>query len=183
MEYYKNLLQLLLSPTCGWEDVSGSMPRPMALARSRMLPLFAVAALSQLMALAYDSAQPLDVALIRGASVFVSLLMAFFIGKVGFDWMLPAMVEGEPNSRKADAVVVYAMGLMALAYTVPALLPVSLALNYILPIGVALVAMKASAYLRVKPHKTGAFFVLCLVTMSLSSILVQELVNYTLKTV
>ena len=182
MEYCKNLLQLLLSPTCGWEDVSGSMPKPMLLARTRMLPLFGLAALAQFLALAYDGSMPADVAVIRGAAVFVSLLMAFFIGKVCFDWMLPAMAEvGAYNRRKADAVVVYTMGLMALAYIVPALLPVRLALNYILPIGVALVAMKAGAYLRVKPDKAGLFFLLCLLSMSISSILVQELVDFTLK--
>lgn len=181
MDYFKNLLQLLLSPEAGWEDVSGSMPRPAALVRSGMLPLFAVAALSQLLALAYDRYAPADATVIRAAGVFVSLLMAFFVGKSAFDWLLPSITEGEVNKRKADSVVVYTMGLMALACTVPALLPVRLALNFILPIGVALVAMKAATYLRLRPGKGGMLFLLCLASMSMVTILVQQLIDYTLK--
>lgn len=181
MDYFKNLLQLLLSPEAGWEDVSGSMPRPSALARTGMLPLFAAAALSQLVALAYDRYAPADAAAIRAAGVFVSLLMAYFAGMAAFDALLPHMVEGEVNNRKTHSVVVYTMGLMALACMVPALLPVRLALNFILPIGVALVAMKAAAYLRLRPGKSGLLFLLCLCSMSMVTILVQQLIDYTLK--
>ena len=54
LNYLKYLLQLVLSPSSGWEDIEKSNPSPDGLMRRGFYPLLVLTALSELLAFVYQ---------------------------------------------------------------------------------------------------------------------------------
>ena len=53
LEYLKYLVQLLLSPARGWEDISAKSPDPEEMTRKGLYPLIGIAAVSEFCAFFY----------------------------------------------------------------------------------------------------------------------------------
>lgn len=148
LRFLKHILQLILSPARGWEDISASGDEPSELCRTGLYPILGVLALSNFIQLFYgriDLVQALERAVIDFGIYFA----CYFLGALILEQTIGSMVQGEINRRKIDTVSVYAMALMAITGIIPNCLPAPLSLMIILPVFVALVVYKSYRYLTI----------------------------------
>ena len=70
LEYLKLMMQLLLVPVRGWEDVSSASPDPDEMLRKGLYPLMGVAALSEFVSFFYVRELSLATVLVRAVVDF-----------------------------------------------------------------------------------------------------------------
>lgn len=150
LQYLKNLLQLVLSPFRGWEDVSASLASPDSLLRDGYYPLLGVAALSEFVRLFYHGHGGFLTVLELAIALFGSFFVAFFLAKVILTHYLTPFIEGDPNPTKIATFSIYGLGLLLFIEIIENILPTHLTLVKFLPLFVALILYNGSAYLSVK---------------------------------
>ena len=93
--YITNIIQLILSPGSGWEDVSGSaVDRAMPL-RQYLFGLFGLTAITVFAELFHVDNASFALALIKSVGVFASLFVTYFIAREVFFAILPDMLDTE----------------------------------------------------------------------------------------
>lgn len=161
IKFAKYMLQLVLAPAKGWEDISASQLSPIILAQRCMLPLFGIAAVTVFFQLHYHEDASISYYVIRAAVIFASYFVTYILSPMIYANNLGKYIDGEPNAKKYTTLVVYGLSLLALSTTVCNLLSAPLGLMLLFAIGVGLILWKSSTYLFVKAEKTVkfAFFV------------------------
>ncbi len=165
--FIRNIIQLILAPAKGWEDVSVSSVNPHELFKHNVLPLLGVAALSIFVRMIYNSDYQFIWLLVKAMVIFVSFFVSFYFSIVMFKSYFHYFCEADPNERKFTTVIAYCLSLLAITQLVCNILPVNLGLQYLLPLAVALIFWKADVYLRVRPDRDlpYALFGLCFVVL------------------
>lgn len=165
--FIRNILQLLLAPAKGWEDVSGSSTTPQELVNANMLPLLVIAGLSVFVRFFYDAGCEFLLLLVKAMVIFVSFFVSYYFAVVVFKSYFHYFCEADPNERKFTTVIAYCISLLALSEIICNVLPVNLGLQYLLPLAVALIFWKADVYLRVRADRNMAYalFGLCIVVL------------------
>ena len=161
IKFAKYMLQLVLAPTKGWEDISASQLSPILLAQRCMLPLFGIAALTVFIQLHYHEDVSISYYVIKAAVIFASYFVTYIMSPMVYANNLGKYIDGEPNAKKYTTVVVYGLSLLALSTIICNFLPTALGLTLLFTIGVTLILWKSSTYLFVKAEKNlrFAFFV------------------------
>lgn len=162
IEYLKYLLQLILSPGHGWEDLERRNPDPEELLRSGLYPLLGIAAATEFLAFFWERHIELSLVLVRAMIDFGSYFIAIFIAQVILDLYLPRVMHSglAPDARRVSTMIVCGIGLMVIAQIINNCLPWRLILLKFMPIYVGLVLYKGARYMSV--GKAGQFQFLCL---------------------
>ncbi len=165
--FIRNILQLMLAPAKGWEDVAATTSSPLELFRKRVVPLLVVAGLSIFVRLIYNSDYQFLWLFVKAMVIFVSFFVSFYFAMVIFKSYFSYFCEGDPNERKFTTVIAYCISLLAITEIVCNVLPVNLGLQYLLPLAIALIFWKADVYLRVRSDRDlpYALFGLCVVVL------------------
>lgn len=150
LEFLKNLIQLILAPTKGWEDVSAAMTSPERLMRDAFFPLLGTAALSEFVRLFYHNNGGFLTVFELAIALFGSYFVSFFICRIILSKYLSNIVEGEVNPIKLSTFIVYGLGLLLIIEIIENVLPTELTLVKFLPLFVALILYRATAYMAVK---------------------------------
>jgi len=149
--FLKYLIQLLLSPSHGWEDLETRDPDPEEMTRSGLYPLMGIAAATEFLSFFYERHIELATVLIRAVAYFGSYFVSVFIAKLIFDYYLgPLTAKGHFDTRRASTLTVAGMGLMVLIQIIGNCLPWSVMLVRFLPLYVVLVLFKAIPYMEVR---------------------------------
>lgn len=150
LRYLKNLFQLVLAPTKGWEDVSASLESQERLMRDAFFPLLGVAAASEFIRLFYHNSGGFLTVFELAIALFGSFFVSFFVGRIILSNYLVNLVDGELNQTKLSTFIIYGLGLLLLIEIIENILPTELTLVKFLPLFVALILYRATAYLSVK---------------------------------
>lgn len=150
LRYLKNLFQLVLAPTKGWEDVSASLESPERLMRDAFFPLLGVAAASEFIRLFYHNSGGFLTVFELAIALFGSFFVSFFVGRIILSNYLVNLVDGELNQTKLSTFIIYGLGLLLLIEIIENILPTELTLVKFLPLFVALILYRATTYLSVK---------------------------------
>ncbi len=178
--FYKNILQLILSPTSGWEDIAASEHKPQELALRCMYPLMGVASLAVFLELFYDPQMQFSTTLVRAVALFASYFVTYFFANACCKEYLSRWVDGEIDDTRCQIMVVYAVSLLALASIVCSLLPLSVGLPYLMPLAVMLVLWKSGTYLHVSRNHELRFVLLLIVAIIMPPLLIQGMFDYIL---
>ena len=151
LTFLKYLIQLILAPGHGWEDIYRDNPDPDLLLRKGIYPLLGVAAASESLALIYDRESTLAGVLIHAISDFGAYFIAIFIARLIFDMYLGRITVSEPDSRRQGQLIVCGIGLMVLARILCNCVPWHLVILNFLPVYVVMVLYKDMKYVGVEP--------------------------------
>lgn len=177
LKFLKYLVQLLLSPSHGWDDIAEEDPDSDVLQRRGLYPLLVVAALTEFLAFFYQRHVNVATVLIRAVADFGSFFIAIFIARIIFDSYLgPLTATGHYDSRRASTLTIVGLGLMALIQTVGNCLPWSVMLMRFMPLYVVLVLYKAIPYMEVRRNCEMRF----LLVVSSAVVAVPLLIYYLL---
>lgn len=171
--FLRNILQLILAPSKGWEDVSGDMADPSALARKYLYPLMGLASMSVFFRLIYNTEHRFAYLLVTAFVLFVSLFFTFFFALSIFKSYFYKFCEGSPNEHKYTTVITYCVCMQSIFAVVYNLLPRISLLGFLLPLIVTLIFWKSDTYLRVRPDRNFPFLLLGIATLILPQCLIQ----------
>lgn len=172
--YAKQLLQLVLSPSRGWEDIAASGVDPKRVSARLMMPAFVLAAASNLPRWLFDSELVISDLVVDAVVTFVAYFVSFAISVQAFRTRLGKYIDGEPDRERNLTVIVYTMTLLAISTIICNFTPFSAIMAYILPLLVGLVAWKSAALLRVKPDSEFGFAGFVMVFLALPPVVIQS---------
>lgn len=176
LKFLRQILQLLISPSKGWEDVSATGTPPAEITRKGFYPLLGVLAATSLIRLAYhDIGYSLVDALQNAIVSFTIYFVTLFIASYCFSMFMPT-IGGKANSvNKNSSFIIFCLGTLALINLVANLIPVDLVLMKILPAYVAFIMFKATIYLDILPDKIGQFMFLSVFSIGVPPFLLSFL--------
>ncbi|MDE5594050.1 MAG: hypothetical protein K2I89_00555 [Muribaculaceae bacterium] len=164
LQYLKNLIQLILAPAKGWEDVSASLASTEHLLRDAFFPLLGVAAVSEFIRLFYHNSGGFLTVFELAIALFGSYFVSFFIGRIILSNYIGNFIDGEVNQTKLSTFIIYGLGLLLIIEIIENILPTDLTLVKFLPLFVALILYRATTYLSVKQGSELRF--LCIAALA-----------------
>ncbi|MCH5220944.1 MAG: hypothetical protein J1F05_01250 [Muribaculaceae bacterium] len=159
--FLKYLIQLILSPENGWQDLENSKPDATKLARTGLYPLLGILAATELLSFFYEKDITIGEVLIRAITDFGTFFASLFIAKLIIELYIGRLTASRPDSNRIDTLAVIGIGLMTLTQIINNCLPWSLVVLTILPIYVILVLFKAIPYIGINKDNELKFTGLC----------------------
>lgn len=150
LHFLKLMLQLILSPAKGWEDVATGADTPRRTLRYGLLPIAAIAAVASFMNVFYVDSPSLAMLLIQAVVVFIKYALTYFAGVAIMSYALTSyMGQSNPDHDRVEIFCAYSTGIMALIGVLEGLMPMELTLLQFLPLYVIVVMCYAREYLGV----------------------------------
>lgn len=160
LSFLKYLIQLVLSPANGWEDIASESPQPRALMRGGLVPLLCLTAASEFCALFWERGVQLGTVVIRALVDFGAYFVAVYIARLVFDMYMERAVGRKVDTDRCGVLAVMAVGIMVLIQLVDNICPWHLILLRFLPLYAVLVLYKGAKYLDVPPQRDISFLLL-----------------------
>lgn len=158
--YLKYLLQLILSPVHGWEDI-GAAPQSQGEVASRgFYPLSAITALSVFAGKIFHPLRTLQELLIEAIITFVMFFLGYFFATFVLSTCIGPVVPGHTDERRCQLFSLYVMGMLELIAIIGNIVPITLAITWFLPVYVAVVMWKGAEFAGVKRENSGRFMLL-----------------------
>lgn len=161
LEFLKSMLQLVLAPTKGWEDISLADGRTGRPASRAYYVYMAVVALSWLVQLLYDSelglVRVIELVIVTYATFFASFYIGTFILSVA---MQSLVGSGEVDEHRVRTLVAYGLSLLGLIRLIANLLPAQTPVLWFMPLYVVVILWKGFRYAGVRRESVGLFVIL-----------------------
>ena len=173
--FIKNIIQLIISPDNGWDDVArGSNP---VRARRGMSWMIAVAALSIFIQLFYSGHPAVMVLCQQMIVVFVTLCASYFFSDFILAMWLPRMNDVVVDERMSKLFIYYTISLLSLQIVLASILPLTFAILELWPIYVVVIMWRAMKVLDLPDKATGKFLLAVIVAFILPSQLLLRAFN------
>lgn len=177
--FLKNILQLILAPSNGWEDIQRE-EQPVETVTSRGLyPLMAIMLLTVFVRPLYSIEKFELVSMLQIALVqFVALFVALYGSRTIMEHYLPVYnATGQSDPVAVGNVAVYGTGLMTVIQIVENLIPIELTVIQMLPAFAAICVWKAAPYLDIERNRETKFMLICVASLILPVILINVLMS------
>lgn len=178
--FFKNLVQLILSPAHAWEEVDQENLEPETLAAQGVYPLLALVAVTSFVQGLYARTFELGAMLQLAIAEFVALLATYFIGTALIDTFGNRFASKGLSIKKVRTVVLYTVALLAVIQVIENLVPVELTVVKFLPAFAAIVLCRANAYLTIDKDKEGAYILLSIASVIIPWFILKTLLIFIL---
>lgn len=158
--YIKQLLQLLLSPARGWEDVSAAALPPDEIQRRGFYPWIGIVAASQFLNLIHDHHDSFFTLLQGAVAISGALFISLYLARLFLDITLPQHIGGDVNFAKINIFANYLIGLIGLYHIIANAMPASMTFLHFLPALSLLVIFKSVTFIGIKEDNIVVFLVL-----------------------
>lgn len=176
-QYLLGMLQLLLSPRRGWEDIAVDNWPSGVILRKGFVPLLIIVSLTCLPSLWYHSHATLAGVCERMVACFVKFLASYYVASFCFSLYIPSCTDNVMSLNKNHTFIVYSLGLLALLNVLTNLLPMVPDMLYLLPVYVYFIMWRGITYMEVKFDGVISFMLLDLLALLLPPFLFQYLFN------
>ncbi|MBD5248711.1 MAG: hypothetical protein HDS58_01315 [Barnesiella sp.] len=166
------IMQLIINPRRGWEDVAADSPVPRHLLLTGLLPFIILTALTSFVRVFYftdytfiDAVQN---AIINAVTYFATYFIASFAISLKINALETTQGDTLSETEAADRVDVFCsciVGLLLLITLISNLIPLDLSLLQYLPLYSVYVIWKGAEYLRIATDKIGHFMILSVLTI------------------
>lgn len=170
--FCKNMAQLVLSPTHGWEDLANEPTPSQTLLEKGFYPLLALVGITAMTnglfkAEPYSYVVQLQSAITQVVSLFVSVMLA----RAAFEALLPSVAECPEDKERFNTVCTYGISLMALIEIIGNLCPTQLAALWFMPVFIVPVIWHARLYLQVEKEKQPTYLLIAFLSIIVMPIL------------
>lgn len=162
--YIKQLLQLILSPARGWEDVSAEVMRPDEVQLRGFYPWLAVVGLSEFARLFYTDINVMG-CLLAAIAIAGALAISLELSKIFLELIIPMQIDPKINLDKLRLFNVFMIGLIGMYRVIANLLPPSLTLLSFLPALSLMVIFKSTAFLGIPGDRILSFLLLAAISV------------------
>lgn len=167
LRFLKYMLQLVLSPVNGWEDIAKSNIPLNRLLSKGLYPLMVVASLTTFCSLFYSVDATFVSCLQSAVIIFISFFVTYFFANIifttfGSNFLNPANEPDDSSSyhldsNRASTFIIYNLGILEVLAIMTNLLPVKHSLLQFFPFLVALLMWKGADFMNVAPNRVGHF--------------------------
>ncbi|MBO5054338.1 MAG: hypothetical protein J6C44_08940 [Muribaculaceae bacterium] len=175
--FLKNILQLLLSPAHGWEEISSEGRDPERLSNEGMYPLFGLAAATAFVQGIYIRNAEVGALLQLALVEFMALFVAYWIGAALLDNFINRFTDSDVSSKCCRTVAIYIASTLAIIQIIENLVPVEFTVIKFLPAFAAIVLWKATAYLSIKKSEEGRYIIFALAVMIIPWMLLTTILS------
>lgn len=158
LHYLKLLVQILMSPKCGWEDVVADGISPRHVLLHGLTPLAGLAALTVGFGFIYLHHPRVDTLLIEAVVAFARYMLTYFIAVGLLTYALPKLTaDGIIARERVELLTAYCVGMMALIGILENILPMELPLLQFLPIYVVVVIIQSRWFIGIEDSRLFAY--------------------------
>ncbi len=176
--FVKQLIQLVLAPSRGWEDVSEARVQVDELRRKGYYPFIAVTGLSEFMRMIYDHELGFWSVLLSAIAIVGVMFVSLYLARLFLDMTLSKFMSGSLNVVKVDVFVTYMMGINCLFCIFMNLMPASMTFLVFLPLISLIIIFKSAAYMSVKADSQLNFLGLASVALIVLPIALTALLSF-----
>lgn len=180
LNYLRDMLQLILSPVKGWEDVAIDDYDSRRLLLNGLIPLIAVAALTVPVKALYHTDASMVILLQQAIVCFLKYFASYFLTAFIFTLYLPTCIEGELSMKRCLTFSIYGIGLLALVNIIKNCIPVELAIAFVMPLYVLYILWRGLTYMSISFQGVGTFILLIIFGLIAPPYLLQYLFNFIL---
>lgn len=177
LNYFKSLLQLVLAPKEGWEDISIDDREPSTISVAGFFPLLGLTALTVFFGACYHAVWEFDELLVKSIVVVFKYIFAYFVGLWAFDALMPDYTVEEPDQRRIQTYLIYCVSLLAVIGLISNCLPRPLAFVQFMPLYVLLIMWRGADYLDIRPGRHLSFMVMAFCSLMLPPTVITVLYN------
>lgn len=174
------MLQLVLAPVKGWEDVEADNFSGRDLLVKGFIPFIVLTSLTVLLRLAYHPDIHIAGALQQMVVCFIKYFVSYYLTVFLFTLYLPTCIEGEISMKKCHTFIVYGVGLLAAVNIIQNCIPVELALSFLMPIYVLYIMWRGLRYMHISFNGIGTFILLVIFALIAPPYALQYLFNFIL---
>lgn len=174
--YFKYILQLILSPTNGWDDLAREEIDADRLTSRGFYPLLFVVALSEFTALFYHGGTSLWRVVIAAADLAGSYFAAYCITRIAMGVYLDKLTDDHTDWPRAQALTVCTLGVMLFFQLIINLLPWNLVLLKFLPLYVVLILSRANDYMAITRQNDERFLCFSSLTLVVAPLLIYYMI-------
>lgn len=174
--FIKHLIQLLLSPTRGWDDISESVLKPDEVNRKGFYPLVGVTALSEFFPLVYSHSEGFSHSLAAAVAIGCAIFASMYLSKLFLDLTLSRFIHITLNPNKLSVFISCMLGLNCIYYIIRNLMPTSMTILALLPLLSVIVIFKSTAYMGIKDDNQLNFTGLAIVAVLILPVLISSLI-------
>ncbi len=127
LHYLKLMIQILMAPQRGWEDVSADNADAREVVRRALLPLVAIATATVGFEAFYDIHPSVAGLIIKAIAFFASYMIAYYCGVAVLMFALPRLaIEGAVDRNRVELFCAYCTGMMTMIGILQNLLPMGI---------------------------------------------------------
>ncbi len=179
LSFIGHLLQLIISPNKGWEDISSRGDDPNNLTRQGLYPLLGIAACSVFARLIFIDLT--ITSLVQQALIeFIRFFLTYFIASFVMSLTLIKVVDGKPNEKKYCTFIIYNIGILTIISIINNCLPFELSLIQFLPLLVVITMWTGARYISVNKDKLVQFTAISILSILIPPYLLHYLFNFIL---
>lgn len=175
--YLRDMLQLILSPVKGWEDVSADGYDARRLLTKGFIPFVAIVAVTVLIDFVYEPDASAFVIIQQTIICFLKYFATYYLASFVFTLYLPTCIDGELSMKKCHTFILYGLGLVALINLIQNCIPVELAVSFVMPIYALYILWRGLRYMSVSFNGVGTFLLMIIFSIILPPYLIQYLFN------
>ena len=160
LHFLKCILQLILSPRNGWEDISLDDDRRRYPTAASYYLFIGITSLSWLVQWAYHpvyfkAVKVIELVIVTYAIFFVCYFVGTFVMSVALETLVKQGIE--IDEHRTRTFTLYSLALLAIVLLLGLLLPASTPILWFLPLYVLVIMWKGARYLRIAKDKVGWF--------------------------
>jgi hypothetical protein len=178
--YLKDMLQLILSPAKGWEDISFDGADERGITRFGLCPFLLLTALTVPVQMLYHADLGWLTMLQQGIITFIKFLVTYYIGVFILSMYLPGLTSGEVTEKRVHTFCAYIVGIIAVIDILQNCIPTDIAVLYLLPVYVVFIIWRGVSYMTVEAAHDIRFVVMSSLSLILPAYLIQLLFNLVL---
>ena len=172
------LIQLIISPGKGWEDIAAVGNEPRKICAGGFYPLLGITACSVFIQLLYPLSDTFVASVQQAIITFVRFFISYFLASYVMSIFLKKLVDGgDPNEKKYNTFIIYNLSLLALITIIANCLPMEHPIVQFLPIYVLFVMWTGGRYLVIKVGNEIKFFLLSVISIIVPPYLLGYLFN------
>ena len=160
LQYIKTLIQLILSPKAGWEDISADGADPEMMIKKGLYPLIGISACSEFLRFFFNNSLTIFSAIGMAIINFGAYFASIYIAKLSFELYVERFVQGEANAKKNMTFIAVIIGIMTLLQIVSNCFPDGLTILKFVPIYIMMIIYQSRFYMAVNSDNEVHFVLL-----------------------
>lgn len=156
--YLRLLLQLVMSPARGWEDIADGAGSARRALLHGLIPLSAIAAITVYTGMFYQHGASFGALTVDAVVTFLKYSVSYFVAVAAMTYVLPRLTtDGLVNREYAGLFSAYCLGIMAAIGIIENLLPMEVTLLQFLPIYMVVVICRGRKFMDVDASNIFSF--------------------------
>lgn len=175
--FIQRIIQLILSPARGWEDISAAVQRPEDIERNGFFPWIGIVAASEFLPLFYNPELSFFTALLSAIAVGGAMFASLFLSKLFLDITIYRNVDANINAVKLHTFAIYLLAINGLFIIFDNAMPASMTFLHFLPLISILVIVKSATYLGIRSDNMMTFLGISIIALIIIPVLLTALLR------